>query len=234
MKKFLAVSAAAVFGLISTIAFADSLAEMVSATSIASAGPAAAVSPASLSANTGIRLGVEGGLGFTHWKHLGNMWGDVGTLRVDKDRGFVGRIFIGYDINRYFAVETGYSYFFNKVYMNDDYPVDGSSTVRTQAIDLLGKGKLPVVDNFDLYAKVGAVCLISNISPNFFNSGTNTSINAAFGAGADYYISPNIIANIEWLHNMGYSKTNQDQYYNTKYQPDTDAVMIGLSYKFIL
>ena len=230
MKKILVVSAIAELGLTS-VAFAGGLPEEMPA------APAAAVS-----SDTGIYLGLEGGYGITNWKNLGDMNGFelypagialLQTSNVTNNNGFVGRVFAGYQINKYFAVEGGYSYFFNKakssynwVYANTSTIVAGTVTdeVKTQAFDLLLKVIAPVVDSFDLYAKVGPSYMMSK---HTVTSNTN-NFGVTFGAGADYAITPNVIANVEWLRNSGSSK------WDNKYQPNTDAFMLGLRYKFDL
>ena len=197
MKKLLVVSAIAALGLTS-VAFAGGLPEEMPA------APAAVAS-----SDAGIYLGLQGGWGLTNWKNQ--------YSNVSKDNGVVGRAFLGYDINRYFAIEGGYSYFFNKVTIN------GGSNIKTQAADAYFKGKLPVVDNFDLYAKLGAGWLFVN-----GDNGSRNNINVAFGAGADYYITPNVIANLEWTRIEGNAKVGNN------YIPYTDAFMVGLRYKFDL
>jgi len=207
MKKLLVVSAIAAFGLTSA-AFAGGLPEEMP------------MAPSAVSSSdTGVYLGIEGGYGLTNWKNLEKL---TGGFKISNDNGVVGRAFLGYDINRYFATEVGYSYFFNKVKAGND---EGS--LKTQNVDLMLKLKAPVVDNFDLYAKIGGNYLMSkgdDISVKNFN--------VAFGAGADYSITPNIIANVEWLRFNGNNKVEFSD--DAKYQPSTDAFMVGLRYKFDL
>lgn len=207
MKKLLVVSAIAALGLTS-VAFAGGLPEEMPA------APAAIAS-----SDIGIYLGLQGGWERTNYKDLDTISNMLAQANVDiaKDNGAVGRAFLGYDINRYFAVEAGYSYFFNKVTFNNE------DNIKTQAADLYFKGKLPVVDNFDLYAKLGAGWLFAK-----GDDVNRDNINVAFGAGADYYITPNVIANVEWTRIAGYSKFGKD------YIPNTDAFMVGLRYKFDL
>ncbi|CAL7959544.1 Outer membrane protein [Gammaproteobacteria bacterium] len=210
MKKLLAVSAIAALGLTSTIAFADDLPEEMSAAPVA------------------VYLGIEGGLGLTNWKQ---------SFSTNNDSGFVGRAFLGYDLNKYFAAEFGYSYFFNQTKITriavNDYKIN------TQSFDLVGKGKLPILDKFSLFAKFGIGCLLSNVraqtSPETMSGFANnrTAFNVVYGIGADYNFTPNIIANIEWLRVNGKLKwvNNSDL---SKLQRYTDAFMIGLRYKFDL
>ena len=185
--------------------------------------------------DTGIYLGVNAGPGFTNWKDSsGNAFGDRNNGRVvavSGDRGLVSRLFLGYDINKYFAVEAGYSYFFNRPNVNvvsvgrgnnsSNNPVN-SGDIKTQALDLCGKGKLPILDTLDLYTKAGIGYLMSDQG----NWGKYNNINLAFSLGADYKFTQNFIANIEWLRIAGYSTMNNN------YTPDVYAAMVGLRYKF--
>jgi len=179
--------------------------------------------------DAGIYLGLNAGGGFTGWKETdGSSAGIDGLVvkRVTHDCGFVGRIFLGYDINRYFAAEAGYSYFFNRpVIKAMYYSVEvASAGIRTQAVDFYVKGKLPVYKKLDLYAKAGAGYLISNQGQMVGGIFNNT--NLACGFGADYSFTQNIIANIEWSRIAGYPTMN------TNYIPNVYAVMAGLRYKF--
>lgn len=219
MKKLLVISAIAALGL-SSVAFAGGFGEEMPAT------PAAT--------DAGFYLGVEGGWGLTNWKDTGNAWGYAPQLAVDKDNGFVARGFLGYDFTRYFAIEAGYTYFFNKPNVSDSTGTYATSSIKTSSIDLLGKIKAPIVDNFDLFAKLGGSYLMSRSDAGTIVSGNVNNFCLAFGAGADYYITPNVIANLEWLRFTGHSKfdTDTSNVDRSSYQPATDAFMIGLRYKF--
>ncbi|EKE01981.1 MAG: outer membrane protein [uncultured bacterium] len=221
MKKLLVVSAIAALGFTSA-ALAGGLPEEMP------------MAPAAMTSDAGIYVGINGGWGLTNWKNFGDRTGVI--TNISNDNGVVGRAFVGYDFNRYFATEFGYSYFFNQPKLNAGSTTDYKIS-RTQTLDLVGKGKLPVVDNFDLYAKLGVGYMMSKVKletttegiANF--SGNRNVFNVVYGAGADYYITPNVIANVEWLRVNGSAKFNStdDQ---KKYQPYTDAFMVGLRYKF--
>ena len=209
MKKLLVVSAIAAFGLTSVV-MAGGLPEEMP------------VAPAAVSSSDmGVYVGIEGGYGMTNWKNFDK------AAKVSKDNGVVGRAFLGYDINRYFALELGYSYFFNKPTLTSN---EVEKIKPTMVVDLMGKIKAPVVENFDLYAKLGGNYMMTRfdeVAGNKKPDGRN-NFNVAYGAGADYSITPNIIANVEWLRFNGSAK------FDNKYQPNTDAFMVGLRYKFDL
>ena len=187
---------------------------------------------------TGVYAGLQGGVDLANWYRY-NSW--ISLYRADgaqysdivakQNNGIIGRVFIGYDVNRYFAVESGYSYFFNKPYFSSSNLGD-TDKINTTAIDLYGKGKLPLIQNLDLYAKLGASCVMrhSNILATSRRFGGNANaFNVAYGAGMDYYITANIITNIEWSCLNGSSKM-----VNEKYQPSTDVFLAGLRYRFDL
>lgn len=218
MKKFLAVSAIVALGLAST-SFAGGFPEETN-----DFPEEMRTTPTVFAAqDTGIYVGLEGGWGFTNYSD--NAYYPVS---VTKDNGAVGRLSIGYDISRYLATEFGYSYFSNKADLDNQ-----GLNIKTQAIDICFKGKLPIIENFDLFAKLGAGWLFKKwTNPAAFtnyNSTTN-NINVAFGAGMDYYITPNVIASAEWLRIAGCSLKNTVNVY--KNMPNTDAFMIGLRYRF--
>jgi len=214
MKKSLLISAMAVFGLTSS-AFA-------------------ATSP-----DAGFYMGLSGGFDMTNDQNQENLIIPCGCRVIDAhgDHGFASRVFVGYDINRYFAVESGYSYFFNDVTMDRVsekgmfYEVDASNHM---VFDLYGKGKLPLIKNFDLYAKLGAnlykTCMNTRMSTGMSSSPDNkNNVNISFGAGADYYIRSNVIANFEWLRVNSNARAS-----DTQYQPNADVFLLGLRYKLDL
>lgn len=206
MKQILIINAAIMLSL-TPVVFANNAPEKPQITS-------ATVS----SSNSGIYVGLNGGWGFTNYRN--DAFVSIFGAGVQKDDGIVGRIFLGYDLNKHFAIETGYSCFFN----NTNF-ASSTQNIKTSAIDLYGKGKIQAVKNLDIYAKIGAAYL-HTIDKNTY-VGNLHNINVAFGTGADYTITPNIITNIEWSHIMGCKQTD-------RYIPDTDAFMIGLRYKFDL
>ncbi|MFA6409424.1 MAG: porin family protein [Gammaproteobacteria bacterium] len=171
-------------------------------------------------------LGLGIGYDITHWK-VGNYHYDNFIVNMSKDSGIASRIFAGYDFNKYFAAEVGFTYFSNRAEENHAPSPVITSVVLTQALDFLGKIKAPLTDNFDFYAKAGLGYLMSY--PKSTNTDTvinRENINIAYGIGLDYSITSNIIADISWLRYHGHAKMNLN------YQPNADTFMIGLRYKF--
>jgi opacity protein-like surface antigen len=187
--------------------------------------------------DTGIYLGLEGGLGMTNWYRYNNFTlyradGAIySNVHAKQGNGAISRVFVGYDINRYFAFESGFIYFFNQAYFTSSNLGD-TDNIKTIVFDLYGKGKLPIIQNLDLYAKLGANCLMRHtaIHSSARRFGDNDNIfRVAYGAGVDYYITSNVVANIEWVCLNGSSK-----FISKNYQPNTDVFMVGLRYRFDL
>jgi len=222
MKKLLAVSAIAALGF-SSLSQAGGLPEEMAMAPMAYG-----------SSDQGIYVGIQGGWGITHWKSIERV-DNTGLRNIESDNGAVGRVFLGFDLCKYFAIEGGYSYFFNNPKIKTaSTGVELDKVKRTHAIDLMGKIKAPVADEFNLYAKLGAAYQMTkldkggNTTPAGYPGDKNRdNITLAYGAGADYYITPNVIANIEWLRFNGRANAN-----DSKFQPPTDAFMVGLRYKF--
>ncbi len=238
MKKALAIGILAVLGL-----NINTLAETV---------------PSIKSANdSGFYVGGSAGLGFTNYEQFEFGFGPM-NLGIHKDNHVTSRIFMGYDLNRYLAVELGYTDFWGKsrVKFTYDYcdgglfaPVFNMKTSgddciyqqewklkMVQAFDLFGKFKVPVSERVNLYGKLGISFLFSdrlNVDASVLKVIENkqlpvkkdVSVNLAFGAGMDFAITPNVIVNLEWLRFNGNHEIKN-------YQPDTDALMVGLRYKF--
>jgi len=186
---------------------------------------------ATTSPDAGVYMGLSGGFGMLNLQNTeGSVARGYTLANTYGDHGFVSRVFVGYDINKYFALESGYSYFFADPYgdfINSKGRVNRITTSNYMNIDLYGKGKLPLINNFDLYAKLGANLLVSRVDN--FGVNNKNNINMSFGAGVDYRITSKVTANCEWLRFNGNAKIN-----NIYYQPNADVFLLGLRYKFDL
>lgn len=169
------------FGL-SSVALANGAAEQASAPT------------AGLEANSGAYVGIQGGYADTDWKS-----------------GAAGRLFLGYDINKYFGFEAGYM-------------LIGPKDITTSAFDAVAKFKAPLFDKAGLYAKFGPGYLMT--------SGHNASnkVDLVSGIGAYYNFADH------WTADVSYTRYDSS---NTKidhknWQPAVDFYAVGISYKFNL
>jgi OmpA-OmpF porin, OOP family len=108
--------------------------------------------------------------------------GDVGQLDLDgadKDTGF--RILGGYQINRNFSAELGYSMLYDK----DDVDVS--------AWELVGVGKLPLNNNFSLIGKLGFAMWEVEA---FGEKADGTDL--TYAVGVQYDVSRNLGIRAQW------------------------------------
>lgn len=176
--------------------------------------------------NNGLYVGLAAGYDNTNWPTTAS--GDTAYVKMAKINGMMEHIFFGYDFNRYFATELGYSYFNNKASESHAPSPVVTATVLTQAFDFLGKLKIPVVGNFDLYAKAGLGYLMSHPTATNNDPTVNrNNLNIAYGLGCEYSFTPKVIMDVSWLRYNGYAKMTKD------YQPYADVFMIGIRYKVL-
>lgn len=168
---------------------------------------------------------------------------------LQRDTGLAERIFVGYQVNNYFALEMGY-YHFTPIQVNTklsaditllerygiDIPVNASTktAVTTYAIDVVGKGILPVTPCFSVYGKLGLAYLSSSgtakvsasIPAGKIKLSTTPSVNIVYpavGVGVNYDLSKNASVDLSWSR---IQKIHPCPY------PSIDFVSAGLLYHF--
>lgn len=148
--------------------------------------------------------------------------------------GFGGRVFAGYNFNRYFGVEAGFAQYAQSKYTISS-PVNnahGTLKYTMNALDVVGKAYLPISETgFNLYALGGAARVNSEqkftLSASGFKgnvSQTTHKIRPVYGVGASYDVSAHVTTNLEFSHIQGTgSKSNV---------PSANMVTLGLAYNF--
>jgi len=214
--------------LIGVAAFGLTAAALANGNSVVTAAPIAS------DFNPGMYLGLQAGLGQAGYYRFKGYDDSNNAITVDDDNSLTGRIFAGYDFTKYWAAEFGYTYFGSKAKVTDNGSGNQkiSTSIRTQMVDLVAKGKLPVLDQFDIYGKAGVVYSFSSFSGTDLSDGTKDASNdrnfgAALGIGADYYFMPNLWMDVSWTTHMYGKKFN-----SSSYQPDSNFYALGLAYKF--
>ncbi len=173
----------------------------------------------------GIYIGAQAGYGMTNWDNTEqtiNIFGMNLSTTVNGSSAFAGRVFLGYDFHPNFAIEAGYTQFFNNTKVEITNQTIGNIK-NDYAIDLVGKLKAIIVDNFGLYTKLGVDYI--NVKEDVTNN-TSNAFNVVFGAGAYYEITQNITADLSWTRFNGDPKWNKD------YIPAHDLFAAGVSWKF--
>lgn len=125
--------------------------------------------------------------------------------------GVAGRAYAGWNFNRYFAVEGGYTRFIRNNYQLLFGP---SATLDTHAWDIVSKTSLPLealtptLRNFDLYGKAGAAYITSKFNPG--GSGVmiaDTDIHnwePTYGLGLAYNFTQNFAMDLSWTQIYGH------------------------------
>ncbi|MFC0308547.1 porin OmpA [Gallibacterium trehalosifermentans] len=143
-------------------------------------------------------------------------------------------VFGGYQITDNFAVEAGYD-FYGKLKMHSH---DGSTRARHTAhgLNLSLKASYPVLDNLDVYGRVGAALIRSSYTTHEDGekvaSDHKLKVSPVLAAGVEYAILPELAARLEyqWVANVG--KVNQITNADANYSPSIGSVSLGLSYRF--
>lgn len=147
-------------------------------------------------------------------------YGHFGEFRdYGKDNtsgGVAGRVFGGYQFNSYLAAELGWTKFSNLS--------EQGISLKTNAVDIVGKAILPVADGFNLYAKAGAAYVMSDVDVKGFGSGTEKKWFPTAGVGASYDITPNVAADVSYTR---IQKTGNNSLFQS-----SDFVGVGLTYTF--
>jgi len=174
-------------------------------------------------------------------------------------KGFSGRISLGYSFIPYFSVETGYTFYNKNFYKaNADYWQGGSQEQVTEDIkfktwswDLVGKGIFPINDHWQIYAKAGFAYVRATAFGEITNSGdwsilkpvpftidtAQSEFRPTYGLGVTYKLNSNLAADLSWMEIYGKNKISYDGTSHTLSNTDVaiptiDNFMLGLTYKF--
>lgn len=168
---------------------------------------------------------VGAGLGY------GNVHQSVSDVDNSKDSGLAGRAFAGWQFNQYLATELGWSKFTDATFKANSPFASVHGKLKTDAVDVVVKGILPVADSFNLYAKAGAAYVMSraDASVTLFGYPANYDEKEnkwfpTFGAGATYDFTPNVAADLSYSR---IQKTGNSDIFNS-----TDLYTVGLIYSF--
>lgn len=163
-------------------------------------------------------------------------WGDVHqdgasgpgiNSSSTKDTGIAGRIAAGYQFDDTWAAELGYSKFSNATDKGNVLGLPYSATLKTSAVDLVGKASLPLQNGFSVYGKAGIAYLMESVNGSVANVNlghdSEHKVFPTFTVGTAYDFTPNVVGDISWnrIQKVGSSDLNS-----------TDLVGVGISYYF--
>lgn len=148
----------------------------------------------------------------------------VAPLTAKDLRGFAWNANAGYQFNQYLAVEAGYTRF------SDVKAALGSNKFDAQlyGIDLLAKAIYPINEQFNVFAKAGAMDMYQK---GVFNGVTVTKrsrIVPEFGVGTSYNVTPHVALTLQGITTLA-MKGPQN---GSGVMPATYTGLAGVSYKF--
>ena len=135
--------------------------------------------------------------------------GSLGQADLGPDEDTAWKIFGGYDINRNFAVELGYT--------DLGEVSEGAASVEANALELTALGKFPVGNQFSVYGLAG----IARVDAEARGPGGTVSDDSnelTYGIGAQYDMSRNLGLRAQW------------QRYDT--DEEVDVLSLGVLWKF--
>jgi len=153
----------------------------------------------------------------------------IAVMANPSNTGIGGRFFFGYNLNKYGAIEAGYTY-----YAPTTYNVGsncGKPSIRTNAYDVMAKGMWPIATSgFGVFGKAGIAILrqtaggsITNATVNPCDSGqVQTAVRPALAIGASYDISQNWVTDVSWTRVLGGGGVSS-----------ADLYALGIAYHFV-
>ena len=192
---------------------------------IALAGLVAAtanISPLAFAQDSGWYLGASGGQSIVKDSCPSTL--AVGVTCDDRSSAY--SIFGGYQFNKYLGAELGY---------NDLGEVSASDSVttedvRTQGVELLGVGTIPITAHLEIYGKVGAFFWNLKDSCNgtscLFSSQTETGTALTYGLGAQYNFAKTFGMRLQYQQYQDIGNVT------TTGETDIDLVSLGILIMF--
>lgn len=153
-----------------------------------------------------------------------------GAVSGDDDNGnkATGKVFAGYNFDKTWAVEGGYTDFGSKGYNYTNGATGAPGSIHTDAHSLYvaGKGTMPINDQFAVFGKLGAARNHNSVdavgdAAGLGGSGSKTALYAS--VGGEYALNKNVSLSLEYEN---YGKTDIDL------GRKTGAVTAGVRYNF--
>ena len=165
---------------------------------------------------------IGGGFGQSQFKGACDNVSGAGVSCDDKDTSF--RLFGGYQLNRNFAAELGYSDL-GKAKVTDPF---GSTELGVTAWDLSAVGMFPVMDALAIFGRLGGYWGEAKLSGGA--SGSKTTTNLVYGLGLQYDFMKNFGVRGEWSR---YSKVKaKNDATGVEDDGDVDVLGVSVLYRF--
>lgn len=143
-----------------------------------------------LNMDTGIYIGAGGGRSRT----------GEGCFGVCDTSDRTWTVFAGYQLNRFFALEAGYSDFGQATTSATLLGVPVTARLDTTAWEFVAVGALPITDRFSVYGKMGVFRYDTDASTTGAAVGTSSAKGTEFtiGGGLQYVFMSNFAGRLEW------------------------------------
>ena len=136
------------------------------------------------------------------------------------------KAFGGYQLNRNFAVEFGYTNL-------GEVSASGGGvniSVESTAWELVGVGSFPLANQFSVYGKLGFFRAEAEVSSNIAGgSGSKTTTDLTYGLGVRYDFSRNLGLRAEWQR---YAKIEAPETTVSGGDSDFDVLSVGIVWRF--
>lgn len=153
------------------------------------------------------------------------------TTAVPASTQFGSRLFMGYKVNNYAAVEGGLTYFSSINFDTKGVSTCGAAKANVYNFDIVGKGSIPFTSYFDAFFTAGMAVNYQRIS-GALNPATmpgecgqkskQTNFKPTYGLGASYNLSQSWVAEVSWTRIMEGDVIKR-----------MDLLGIGISYHFV-
>ena len=151
------------------------------------------------------------------------------------------KLFGGYNFNQYFAVEGGYADMGKPSTKATWDGGSGKSTTKQTSWFVVGKGTLPINEQFNVFAKLGVTMNRSKFSINANDGGdtgsysdSKTRTGALYGVGAEYNINKQVGIRLEYedFGKFGNKFSDDDDSNFGTGRTKTSMWSVGVAYKF--
>lgn len=196
---------------------------------------------------SGIYVGLQGGFAKAdEGNGIRTLFNNYANKNI-RQNGFGARISIGWSINQYLSLETGWVYFASNNYSYSNGGVTQKLRATAGAADLLGKIILPIskfsktFNHVSLYVKGGGAWIYRQLSerPNKLhlsqNSITRSALRPVLGVGIAYDFNTNVSMDLGYTRYFGKNLIKQSgaNLTNTSnYIPSGSTAFFGVYYKF--
>lgn len=139
--------------------------------------------------------------------------------KVDRDN-LGGGLFLGYNLNDWFALETGYTNL-GKIEIGEQ------AKINSQTLELVGKFTWKATESLDLFAKAGGF-MYKTKGEKQLSGLDEKDIDGTLGLGVEHHFTESLSARVEYqfYHNL----TLNDKGYRSEW--DTHLVALGLVYNW--